>query len=97
MKLYYPEAADKFVFAVTGKSDREGSAPKYMAGHGPDIESALNDLVKQGWKPAAPHCMGRYDDFGRYCTYKPPVDGIAPGKFVMHPAAQDEYIASRTY
>lgn len=95
MKLFAPEHSEKFVFAVTGKSDREGSASKYIAGLGGDLETALNELVKQGWKPAAPHCIGRYDDFGRYCTYKPPVEGITPGRFVMHPLAHEEYKAAR--
>ncbi len=97
MKLYAPEHADKFVFAVIGKADREGSNAKFIAGSGGDAETALNDLVKQGWKPAAPHCMGRYDDFGRYCTYKPPVEGIFPGRFVIHPQAQDEFKAANRY
>lgn len=95
MKLYRPDQADKFVFAVIGKSDREGSPPKFMAGPGGDIESALNDLVKQGWKPAVPHCMGKYDHLGRYETYCPPVDGIRPGRFVLHPMADAEYMSNR--
>jgi hypothetical protein len=34
--------------------------------------------------------MGRYDEFGRYMTYKPPVEGSTPGRFVLHPFAEEE-------
>ena len=27
-------------------------------------------------------------EFGRYCTYCPPIDGVTPGKFVLHPWAE---------
>ena len=41
--------------------------------------------------------MGRFDHLGRYCTYCPSVEGIMPGRFVLHPAADAEYKASRPY
>ena len=97
MKLYQPDECEKFVFAVTGKGDRDGSGCKYISSAGGDIDSALNNLVRQGWKPAAPYVMGKFDHLGRYETYCPPVEGIRPGKFVLHPLAEQEYKAARAY
>jgi len=97
MKLYNPSDADKFVFAVIGKNDKEGTPAKYISAPGSGMEDALNLLTKQGWKTAAPQCMGRYDEIGRYMTYQPPVEGIRPGKFIPHPIAQREYKEARAF
>ena len=87
MKLFRPDKKNQFVFAVVGKGDRDGAGAKYMSQVAASIDEALDLIIKQGFKPAAPHCMGRYDEFGRYCTYCPPIDGVTPGKFVLHPMA----------
>ena len=97
MKLYQPDQREKFVFSVVGKNDREGFACKYIASAGGDIESAFSNLERQGWKHAAPHVMGKFDHLGRYETYCPPVEGIRPGKFVLHPLAEQEYKLTRTF
>jgi hypothetical protein len=96
MKLFEPEAADHFVFAVVPMSAREGAAAEYKAVYAGDMETALNQLDGR-MRPAAPYCMGRYDHLGRYCTYTPAVEGIMPGKFQLHPGADAEYKASRAY
>mgnify|MGYP003117535147 CR=1 FL=1 len=97
MKLYQPEAAESFVFAVVPMNAREGTAPEFKAVRAGDVESALNQLDAAKQRNAAPHCMGRYDHLGRYETYCPPVDGVKPGKFLLHPYAQKEYKESRPY
>jgi hypothetical protein len=34
--------------------------------------------------------VGRYDEFGRYMTHKPAIEGVSPGRFVLHPFADEE-------
>ena len=97
MKLYESEARNTFVFAVVGSNAKEGTAPEYKCAPGTDIESAFQRNLGGKYRMAAPYCMGRYDDLGRYMTYCPPVDGVRPGKFVMHPIAEQEHKASRGY
>ena len=96
MKLFEPDAAEHFVFAVVANAAREGTSAEYKAVRAADIESGLNQLDGR-FRPAAPYCMGRYDHLGRYCTYCPPVDGIRPGKFVLHPHADKQYKDSRAF
>jgi len=88
MKLYSPENKNTFVFAVVGKNAKEGTQPTYQAIAGSDIEACLQIIDKKASKNAYQHPMGRYDEFGRYCTYCPPLEGVRPGKFVLHPMAE---------
>ena len=97
MNLYSPDAVDFFVFAVVANNAKEGSATEYKAAPGPDMETAFQRNLGMKYKMAAPHCMGRFDHLGRYMTYQPPVEGIRPGKFILHPLADAEYIAQRAY
>ena len=46
---------------------------------------------------ASDHAIGMDDKEGYYCTYCPPVEGIMPGRFLLHPQADAEYKASRPY
>ena len=96
MKLFEPEAAEHFVFAVVPMNSKEGAMPDFKAIRAGDMESALNQMDGRV-RPAAPYCMGRFDHLGRYCTYCPGIEGIMPGRFVLHPAADAEYKASRAY
>ena len=96
MKLFEPEAAEHFVFATIPVSAKPGAVAEYKAIRAGDMESALNQMDGRV-RPAAPYCMGRYDHIGRYCTYCPPVEGIMPGRFLLHPQADAEYKASRPY
>ena len=99
MKLFDPSEAEKFVFAVCPRGYKEGTAPQYVGIAGGDMETAEKQL-SLGSKPLVsvyPHACGRYDDFGRYCTYQAPVEGVRPGKFILHPLAQEEYLASRSF
>jgi len=96
MKLFEPEAAEHFVFAVVPMNSKDGSLCEYKAVRAGDMESAMNQMDGRV-RLAAPHCTGRYDHLGRFCTYCPPVEGIMPGRFVLHPAADAEYKASRPY
>ena len=96
MKLFEPDAAESFVFAVVPMAAKEGVQPDYKCIRAGDMESALNQMDGRV-RPAAPYCMGRFDHLGRYCTYCPPVEGIMPGRFILHPAADGEYKASRPY
>lgn len=97
MKLFSTEDSNCFVFAVVPMNAKEGTPAEYKAIKAPDIESALRNIDDRKHRPAAPHCMGRYDELGRYMTYQPPVEGIRPGKFILHPLADKEYKESRAY
>ena len=97
MKLYNPENKNTFVFAVVAKNAKEGAQPTYQAVAGHDVEDCLRRIDQKGSKNAYQHVMGRYDEFGRYCTYCPAIDGITPGKFVLHPMAEAERKKVETY
>lgn len=90
MKLFDKEAPNRFVCAVVPKAAREGVAPTYVAIQANDIESALNQIDTKQQRHAYPYVMGRYDDRGCYMVYKPPIDGVTPGRFVLHPLAEAE-------
>lgn len=95
MKLYEPQAANHFVFATVSITAREGTAPEYKAISAQSIDSALNQLDASRLRSAYPHPIGRYDELGRYCTYTPPIDGITPGRFVVHPLAEEQHKQER--
>ena len=77
MKLFEPEAAEHFVFAVVPMNAKEGAMPDFKAIRAGDMESALNQMDGRV-RPAAPYCMGRFDHLGRYCTYCPSDSGLIP-------------------
>jgi hypothetical protein len=94
MKLYDPSSANKFVFAAVATNAKEGTDPTYVAVSAGDVDAAEASLMADKRAPmrnAYPYVMGRYDEHGRYCTYLPPVEGIRPGRFVLHPLAQEEH------
>lgn len=95
MKLYNPQCVHQWVFAVVAQNAREGAQPTYATITAQDVESAEQQLHSQRMKNAYQHPMGKYDDLGRYCVYKPPIDGVSPGKFVVHPSANLEYKQNR--
>ena len=75
MKLYSPENKNTFVFAVVPKNAKEGAQPTYQAVAGHDVEDCLRRIDQKGSKNAYQHVMGRYDEFGRYCTLLPSYRG----------------------
>lgn len=93
MKLFQPREAGKYVYAVTAKKSSPGQAAQYVAVQAGDHEGAETALSHDGLVNCYPHPMGRYDEQGRYCTYKPPIDGIAAGRYVLHPLAYQEWLA----
>jgi hypothetical protein len=97
MKLYDPKNANGWVFAYAGKNAKEGAAPTYGCVQAESIEDAERYLEQKALHSVYPYPMGKYDEFGRYCTYKPPVDGIAPGRFVLHPLAEEEHKRERMH
>ena len=97
MKLYDSAAANAFVYAVVSKNAKEGTPPTYQPISGTSFEECERKITDKAQRNAYPYCLGRYDEQGRYLTYCPPVEGIRPGKFVMHPLAQAEYKSSRSY
>ena len=97
MKLYSPETKNTFVFAVVGKKDREGTQPSYQAVDAHDVEECLRRIDQRASKNAYQQVMGRYDEFGRYCTYCPPIEGIKPGRFILHPMAEAERKREEAY
>lgn len=90
MKLFSPDTKNQFVFAVLPKAAKEGTAPAYRTVDAYDFEEANRKLEKFQLRNAYPYPVGRYDEFGRYMTYKPPVEGVTPGRFVLHPFADQE-------
>lgn len=97
MKLFDDNAKNAFVYAVVGKNAKEGTPPTYQAIHGGSFEECEGKIEQRAQRNAYPHVVGRYDDLGRYCTYQPPIEGVRPGKFILHPLADAEYKASRAY
>lgn len=95
MKLFDPEAPNTFVFAVVPVGAREGTDPTYNGFQAGSIESAELQLDLKRLRNAYPYVVGRYDDQGRYCTYQPPIEGVMPGRFIVHPTAHAEYAAQR--
>ena len=97
MKLFNPDSANKFVIAAASANAREGTDPTYvavMAGSIEQAEQSLHADKKAPMRPVYPYVLGRYDEKGRYMTYKPPIDGVTPGRFVLHPLAQEEMAAA---
>lgn len=90
MKLFNPQAANQFVFAVVAKNAREGTPPEYKCCGSDSIESCEAFIDAKALRNAYPYVMGRYDADGRYCTYTPPIEGVKPGRFVLHPMAEGE-------
>ena len=91
MKLYDRKNAGGFVFAIVDHKAREGTAPTYQCVAGDSVDTCELFLDTKNKRNAYPHCMGRYDDKGRYCVYKPPVEGVTHGRFVLHPLADEAY------
>ena len=94
MKMFNPQEAGRFVFAVVDKGAREGTPPTYSTVSGPDIDSCHRSIEASKSRSAYPHPVGRYDENGRYCTYKPPLENVERlqhGRFCLHPLAQQEY------
>lgn len=77
-KLFQPDAANSFIWHVIPKNHKAGTAASFVGTKTPDP----SNLINQGFILVNPVQMGRYDESGCYHTYKPPVDGVAPGKYV---------------
>jgi len=90
MKLFDPKNANGWVFASVAKNAKEGTAPTYGCIQAGALEDAERQLDAKALRNAYPYVVGRYDADGRYCTYKPPIEGVTPGRFVLHPMAEDE-------
>ena len=90
MNLYDPNARNCFVYAVVAKNAKEGTKPDYKPISGASFDECLKLIDQKASRSAYPHPLGKYDEHGRYMTYKPPVEGISPGKFVLHPHSEQE-------
>ena len=97
MKLFHPEYADHFIFAVCPKGYREGTKPNFAPVKAVDVETARSHLDSQRLVHVYPYVCGRFDEHGRYMTYCPPVDGVKPGKYLLHPLAAEEHKRQRAY
>lgn len=97
MKLFNPVHADHFVFAVCKIGYKQGETPNYTPVKAVDVETAERQLFSGKLTNVYNYPVGRYDELGRYMTYQPPVEGIRPGKFILHPLAEKEYKESRAY
>ena len=90
MKLFNPESAGHFIYAVLPKTAREGTAPSYQAIAGTSFDDCEQRIERNGSRSVYPYPMGRYDDKGRYETYRPGIEGVRPGIFTIHPLAAEE-------
>ena len=91
MKLFDKSKQNCIVYAIVAKAAKEGTAPTYQAFSGNNsLEDCEKTITDRGSRNAYPYPLGKYDEFGRYMTYCPPVEGIALGKFVLHPLAEQE-------
>lgn len=95
MKMFDPKNAKGWVFASVAKSAREGTAPTYGCIQAESLEDAERQLDMKALRNAYPYALGRYDEQGRYCVYKPLVEGVTPGRFVLHPLAEQEHKEQR--
>ena len=87
MKLYDPNCVHRdetghprptFVWPCTAKNYRPGQNTTFVLTKEPSAKAAES----QGYTLAGPCQLGMYDEDGFYHTYKPPIDGICPGKYV---------------
>jgi len=78
-KLYDPTAANTFVWHVVPKNYKAGTAASFVGTRTADP----TNLINQGFTLVSPVQMGRYDEHGYYHTYKPPVEGCFPGKYIQ--------------
>lgn len=97
-KLYDPNSKDTFVWHVVPKNFKAGTASSYVGTITPNPQSLINQFVLVN-----PVVVGRYDQDGFYHTYKPPIEGVAPGKYVRvlqeHEVkdAQNQFERNRIY
>ena len=76
-KLYDPDSKNTFVWHVVPKNFKSGTASSYVGTTTPSPQSLINQFVLVN-----PVQVGRYDEDGFYYTYKPPIEGVTPGKYV---------------
>tara|TARA_R100000458_G_C8244671_1_gene222898 strand:+ start:30 stop:395 length:366 start_codon:yes stop_codon:yes gene_type:complete len=67
-----------FVWPCTPKNYRPGQPTSFVLTKEPSAKAAES----QGYTLAGPCQLGMYDEDGFYHTYKPPIEGICPGKYV---------------
>ena len=95
MKLYDPKNANGWVYAYVSKTAKDGTPPTYGCVQADSTDDAERYLEMKAFRNSYPYPLGRFDEQGRYCTYKPPVEGVTPGRFVLHPLAEEEHKAQR--
>ena len=78
MNHYDPQRKDSFVWPMIPKNAKPGSQTSYKLTKFPNPST----WEQRGYELAGPCQMGRYDEEGFYHTYKPPVEGCFPGKYV---------------
>ena len=77
-KLYDPNASDSFVWHMIPKNHKAGTPPSFLLTR----EPSAKPFEERGYTLVNPVQLGMYDKFGYYHTYKPPIEGVAPGKYV---------------
>jgi len=77
-KLYDPNSSDSFVWHMIPKNHKAGTPPSFLLTR----EPSAKPFEERGYTLVNPVQLGMYDKFGYYHTYKPPIEGVAPGKYV---------------
>ena len=77
-KLYDPSSADSFVWHMIPKNHKAGTPPSFLLTR----EPSPKPFEERGYTLVNPVQLGMYDKDGFYHTYKPPIEGVAPGKYV---------------
>ena len=77
-KLYDPNSSDSFVWHMIPKNHKAGTPPSFLLTR----EPSPKPFEERGYTLVNPVQLGMYDKDGFYYTYKPPIEGVAPGKYV---------------
>jgi hypothetical protein len=98
-KLYDPECANSWVWQMVPKNHKPGTPCTYQLTSTPSPKA----YEERGYILINPVQLGMYDEHGYYMTYKPPVEGIFPGKYVrvlqdhQLEKAKDKYESDKIY
>ena len=91
-KLFNPAAKNLYVWAVFAKDDKSRPpATVYVTDDSPTWEGVSSEIARSYCLASDGYPMGRYDEFGYYCTHCPPIPGaegkLGLSRYIRHPLA----------
>ena len=93
MKLYDPTCAGSYVWPMVHKNAKPGDSTSFQLTREPSPKG----WEERGWKLAAPHQLGWYDEEGFYHTYRAAVEGAFEEKYFRVLQGRDYERAKRKY